>query len=81
MPKEQKGIPKEISKDISKKTIAILLIIAIILSITSMLVAVARQPEVVEVTEDSATAEIRVNVVEPPKPVEAEIKVNVVETK
>ena len=65
--------------EISKRTIAMLLIVTIIIAVASMLFAVARTPEAEEVTEDSAGAEIRVNVVEPPEPVEAQVEVNVVE--
>lgn len=72
-----KDIPKEPSKDISKRTIAILLVIAIILSVTSTFIAVARTPQAEEVIEDSAGAQIRVRVAPPPVNEGAQIKVNV----
>lgn len=76
----EEDTPQEsISTDISRRTVAILLIIAVIISITSTIIAVARTPQAEPVTEDTASAQIRVNVVEPPEPVEAQIKVDVVE--
>ncbi len=72
-------IPKETSRDISKRTIAILLVIAIILSVTSTLIAVARTPQAEEVTEDSSGAQIKVSVAPPPVEEGAGIKVNVAE--
>ena len=47
------------------------------ISITSTFIAVARTPQAEEVTEDSASAQIRVNVVEPPDEEGSQIKVNV----
>ena len=73
-----KDIP-EPSKDISKRTIAILLVIAIIISVTSTFIAVAREPQVKMADEPTDSAEVRVTVLPPPVEVGAQIKVNVVE--
>lgn len=76
-------ISKEMPKDISKRTIAILLIVAIILSVTSTWIAVraAYKAKGEVVTEDSGSAQVSVNVVAPPESVqeEAQVSVNVVE--
>ena len=77
MPKE---ILNEVPQDVSKRTIAILIIVAIILSVTSTLLAVAREPIIKEADTPTAGAEVKVRVIAPPEPVEegAEVKVNVV---
>jgi hypothetical protein len=67
------------AKDISKKTVALLVVLAIILSVFLTLINLTSAPEVEPITEDSAGAEIRVVVVEPAEPIEAQIQVNVVE--
>lgn len=69
-------------RDISKKMIALLLVLAIILSASLTLISLtSAQPKAEPVTENTQGAEIRVRVVEPPEPVEAQIKVKVVEGK
>ncbi len=72
-------IPKEMPEGISKRTIAILLVIAIILSVTSTIVAVARTPQAEPVTEDSSNAQIKVSVAAPPVEEGTGIKVDVAE--
>ena len=76
-----KDIPKEMPKGVSRRTIAILLIIAIIISVASTLmgVNVAYRAKSVAPSKESAGAEISVSVAEPPVEEEAQIKVNVAE--
>lgn len=68
------------TKDISKKTVALLVVLAIILSVFLTLMSLTSAPEGEPITEDSAGAQVRVVVVEPPEPVEegAQVKVNVI---
>ena len=84
---KEENNPKEVSKevsqsgDISKRTIAILLILAIIVSVTSTLIVMGSAPKVRIDDKPTAGAEVKVKVVEPPEPVieDAQVKVNVVE--
>ena len=66
------------AKDISKKTVALLVVLAIILSVFLTLINLTSSPDVEPITEDSAGAQVRVIVVEPVEE-GAQVQVNVVE--
>jgi hypothetical protein len=69
------------AKDISKKTVALLVVLAIILSVFLTLMNLGDSaPEAEPITEDSAGAQVTVVVVEPVEE-GAQVQVNVVEEK